>query len=127
MQRVRVAKDEGYQAGKASVSREILAQAAPPPVASPPSDKEIESKVKGIMSKVYHQLLAKFSGKKQYSVEEIKVILMTTIRVCCVCVCVCVRACVCSVCVVFIMTSECIKVIECNPHIVQCRILMWEN
>lgn len=83
MQRIKAAKDEGYQAGKASVSREVLAQAAPPPTtAPPPSEKEIESKVKGIMSKVYQQLISKFSGKKQYPVEEIKTILMTTIRVC---------------------------------------------
>lgn len=59
----------------------MLAQAAPPPKAAPPSDKEIESKVKGIMSKVYQQLMSKFSKKKQYPVEEIKTILMATIRV----------------------------------------------
>ena len=82
LQRIRTAKDEGYQAGKASVSREVLSQAAPPPTAPPPSEKEIESKVKGIMSKVYQQLVSKFSGKKQYPVEEIKTILTTTIRVC---------------------------------------------
>ena len=83
LQRIRAAKDEGYQAGKASVSREVLAQAAlPQTTAPPPSEKEIESKVKGIMSKVYQQLISKFSRKKQYPVEEIKTILMTTIRVC---------------------------------------------
>ena len=84
LQRVRLAKDEGYKSGKAAVSRETLVQGAAP--APPPSDKEIESRVKGIMSKVYQQLLAKFSKKSEYSVEEIKSILMTTIRVCpCVC------------------------------------------
>ena len=88
LQRIKVAKDEGYQtgkdegyhAGKAAVSQEVLVQAAPPPTAPPPSDKEIESKVKGIMSKVYQQLMSKFS-KKNYPVEEIKAIIMTTIRV----------------------------------------------
>lgn len=65
-----------------SVSREVLVQAAPPPTAPPPpSDKEIESKVKGIMSKVYQQLMSKFSEKKKYPVEEIKAIIMSTIRV----------------------------------------------
>lgn len=33
------------------------------------------------MSKVYQQLMSKFSKKKQYPVEEIKTILMATIRV----------------------------------------------
>jgi len=61
--------------------------AAPPAVPPPPSEKEMESKVKGIMSKVYQQLLAKFSKKKEYTVEEIKSILMTTIRVCHVILC----------------------------------------
>ena len=56
-------------------------KAAPPPTATPPSDKEIESKVKGIMSKVYQQLMSKFSEKKKYPVEEIKTIIMSTIRV----------------------------------------------
>jgi len=61
----------------------VLVQgAAPPTAAPPPSEKEIESRVKGIMSKVYQQLMAKFSKKKEYTVEEIKSILMTTIRVC---------------------------------------------
>ena len=88
LQRIKVAKDEGYQtgkdegyhAGKAAISREVLVQAAPPPTAPPQSDKERESKVKGIMSKVYQQLMSKFS-KKNYPVEEIKAIIMTTIRV----------------------------------------------
>lgn len=83
LQRIKAAKDEGYQAGKASVSREVLVQSAPPPTtAPPPSEKEIESRVKSIMSKVYQQLMSKFSTKKQYPVEEIKTIVMTTIRVC---------------------------------------------
>ena len=83
LQKMKVTKQEkmkGYHAGKAAVSREVLVQAAPPPTAPPPSDKEIESKVKGIMSKVYQQLMSKFS-KKNYPVEEIKAIIMTTIRV----------------------------------------------
>lgn len=84
LQRISLARSEGYREGQAAVQRETprtQAVTSVPPTASGVSLEEVQMKVKAIMNQTYQTLASKFKTRESFETKEILSILVTTIKV----------------------------------------------